>query len=178
MTSTTPVQPEVWLRGPVAGVPAALQPVAHALLQAVEDVDRLTAGLEADELWARPGGAASVGFHLRHAAGSLDRLLTYARGEQLHERQLAALAAEKALDDGTSAQELLKALHDAVACAFHQLREASPETLDERRAVGRAGLPSTTRGLLHHAAEHTARHVGQMITTLRVVRGLGGRPAG
>jgi hypothetical protein len=28
-------------------------------------------------------------------------------------------------------------------------------------------------GLLFHAAEHTSRHVGQLITTLKVVRGSG-----
>src|SRR5690606_4956297 len=87
--------PEIWLRGPVPGVAPALQPVAHALLQAREDVGRLALPLTPEELWQMPGGAASIGFHLRHMAGSLDRLLTYARGEALTEAQRAALAVEK-----------------------------------------------------------------------------------
>ncbi|HEX5830091.1 MAG TPA: DinB family protein, partial [Gemmatimonadaceae bacterium] len=91
--------PEPWLRGPVPGVPDELQPAAHALLQAREDLPRAAAGLAPTELWMRPGGAASVGFHLRHLAGSLDRLFTYARGESLSPAQLAALAAEQSPGD-------------------------------------------------------------------------------
>src|SRR5687768_15290201 len=86
--------PEVWLRGPVAGIPPLLQPVAHALLQAVEDVHRAVDPLAVDHLWARPGEAAPVGFHVRHAAGSLDRLFTYARGEELSPEQRTYLAGE------------------------------------------------------------------------------------
>jgi uncharacterized damage-inducible protein DinB len=161
--------PEVWLRGPVPAVPAPLQPVAHALLQAVEDAERLTAGLDADVVWARPGGAASIGFHLRHMAGSLDRLMTYARGESLTGAQRAALAAEKEDTPGVEGAELVDGLRSTVDRALDQLRTTDPGTLDEPRAVGRAALPSTVRGLLHHAAEHTARHAGQISTTARVL---------
>ena len=73
-------RPEPWLRGPVEGVPALLQPAAHAFVMAVEDVERATAGLHAHELWLEPGGAASIGFHIAHLSGATDRLLTYARG--------------------------------------------------------------------------------------------------
>lgn len=62
-------RPEVWLRGPVPEIPPLLQPVAHALLQALEEVRAVVGPLPAGHLWARPGGAASVGFHVRHAAG-------------------------------------------------------------------------------------------------------------
>src|ERR671917_617505 len=105
---TTPISaPEPWLRGPVPGVPPLLQPVAHALLQAVEDIRRVVPLLSDDNLWRRPGGAASVGFHVRHAGGALDRLFTYARGEALSETQRAALARETAPDGqgGTSGVE-------------------------------------------------------------------------
>src|SRR5919109_3147653 len=95
-TMTSPQQPEPWLRGPVPDIAPLLQPVAHALLQAVEDIRRAVTPLDHEALWARPGGAASVGFHVRHAAGALDRLFTYARGEMLSEAQRAALARETA----------------------------------------------------------------------------------
>src|SRR5687768_6485762 len=97
-------QPEVWLRGPVAGIPPLLQPVAHSLLQSLEEVERHVTGLTSAQIWTKPGGAASVGFHVRHAAGSLDRLFTYARGEQLTPGQMAVLRGETregdALDSG------------------------------------------------------------------------------
>jgi aminoglycoside 3-N-acetyltransferase I len=178
MTAPAPA-PEVWLRGPVPGVPPELQPVAHALLQALEDAERLTAGLGSGALWTTPGGAASVGFHLRHMTGSLDRLVTYASGEALSEEQRAALAAEKEPAPGVGAEALLAGLRDAVERALARLRETDPRSLDDDRPVGRAGFPSTVRGLLHHAGEHTARHAGQISTTVRIVTGeAGSEPAG
>jgi putative YjhG/YagF family dehydratase len=172
-TSEPPSRPEVWLRGPIEGISPALQPVAHALLQALEDIERIAPSLSHDELWAMPGGAASIGFHLRHIAGTLDRLLTYARGESLSERQREALAAEKTVTREVGAGELLELCRAAIARAMDQVRSTPDDSLDEPRAVGRAALPSTVRGLLFHAAEHTTRHVGQIITTLKVLRGRG-----
>ncbi|MBW3573039.1 MAG: DinB family protein [Gemmatimonadetes bacterium] len=164
-------KPEVWLRGErVEGIGTALQPVAHALLQAMEDVEHAVSGLEADELWVKPGGAASVGFHLCHLAGSLDRLTTYARGEQLSGEQLAALRAEQ--EPGASADELVAQVRAAVERALDQLRATADAELDEPREVGRGRLPSSVRGLLYHAGEHTTRHAGQAITTAAVMRGL------
>jgi hypothetical protein len=54
--------------------------------------------------------------------------------------------------------------------ALNQLRRTPVESLGAAREVGRAKLPSTVLGLLFHAAEHTSRHVGQLITTLKIVR--------
>jgi hypothetical protein len=158
----------------VPGIVPLLQPVAHALLQAVEDVRRVVTPLGHDALWARPGGAASVGFHVRHAAGSLDRLFTYARGETLSEAQRAALTRETApAEQGTaSVAELVAGFEAQVERALAQLRETSPAQLTDAREVGRAKLPSTVLGLLFHAAEHTQRHVGQTITTAKIVEGL------
>ncbi len=166
--------PEAWLRGPVEGVPVQLQPVAHALVQALDEVERAAAPLSPDELRVRPGGAASVGFHLRHLAGSIDRLLAYARWEALSEAQFAFLAAEE-VEAGAGAAEGLAAVRAAVERALDQLRATPEETLDEPREVGRARLPSSVRGLLYHVGEHTARHAGQVVTTARVVQG---RPGG
>ncbi len=164
--------PEAWLRGPVPGVSPALQPVAHALIQAVEDAERLAGSLDTATLWRMPGNAASIGFHLRHMANALDRLFTYARGEQLSEAQREALAAEKTPTPDVDAATLLAGLRRAVERAMDQLRATRDADLDAARAVGRAALPSTVRGLLHHAAEHTARHAGPVSTTVKVLAGL------
>jgi len=167
--------PEAWLRGPVEGVTPMLQPVAHALIQAREEVRAIVATLPDDALWVQPAGAASAGFHLRHLSGVLDRLLTYARGEALSAGQLAALARE-----GTppavpvTARALGDAFDAAVDAALAQLRATPAEALATPRAVGRAGLPSTTIGLLAHAAEHTMRHVGQLLVTARVASAIHG----
>ncbi len=159
-----------WLRGPVDGVTPLLQPVAHALLQANAEVKAALAGLTMDQLWARPGGAASIGFHVKHAMGSVDRLLTYARGETLSEAQLATLAAEKTMDRDGTAESITKEFAAAVDRALAQLRATPESRLLEAREVGRAKLPSNVIGLLVHAAEHTAGHAAQTITTAKIVR--------
>jgi uncharacterized damage-inducible protein DinB len=166
----TPSLPEVWLRGPLPEVPPLLQPVAHALLQAREEVTELLADFTAAKLAERPLGLASVGFHLRHLAGVLDRTFTYARGEALSETQLAYLAAEGQPPTHLGAvQELVQVFAQQVDTALAQLRATPEATLPEWRGVGRAQLPSTVIGLLVHAAEHTTRHVGQLLVTARLV---------
>ena len=165
-------QPEAWLRGPVPGVPAPLQPVAHALIQAHEEAEEAVAALDDGTLWRTPGGAASVGFHVRHMAGALDRLFTYARGEGLNEAQRAALKIEGT--PGATGAEVLSELREAIDRALAQLRVTEPARLDDPRLVGRAQLPSTVRGLLHHGGEHALRHAGQAVTTAKILRGLGG----
>ncbi len=163
--------PEVWLRGPLPAVPPLLQPVAHALLQAREEVTALMAGFPAEKLAARPLGLASVGFHLRHLTGVLDRTFTYARGEVLSKSQLAYLAAEgQPPTPAAAVQELVQAFHQQVDKALAQLENTAEATLPEWRGVGRAQLPSTVIGLLVHAAEHTTRHVGQLLVTASVVQ--------
>lgn len=166
-------EPEVWLRGALPGFAPQLQPVAHSLLQCREEVTASLRGLTASQLWARPFNVAAVGFHARHAAGSLDRLLAYARGEQLSAAQRDALAGEGIPDlvDG-AAIRLIAAFDAGIERALQQLRETDASTLLEPRAVGRARLPSTVIGLLFHAAEHTQRHAGQLVTTVKIVRGL------
>ena len=164
--------PEVWLRGPIIHIPALLQPVAHSLVQSREEMDAILPGLSLEQLWMRPGGAAAVGFHARHAAGALDRLFTYARAEQLSSKQRLALLAETISHRQTEDSERLRAtFSETVDAALAQLRGTAEATLLEPRAVGRAQLPSTVLGLLFHAAEHTQRHVGQMVSTAKVVRG-------
>jgi hypothetical protein len=168
---STPL-PEAWLRGTVEGVPPLLQPVAHALLQARDEVEALMAGFPDRLLAARPAGVASPGFHLRHMAGVLDRLPTYARGEALTDAQREALAAEGAGGDGAGAVtgELVARFGEQVERVLEQLRATDERELTAAREVGRARLPSTVQGLLFHAAEHTMRHLGQLLVTVRVVR--------
>lgn len=158
---------EAWLRGPLSDTPPLLQPVAHALLQAREEVAALMEGFPDTLLWERPGGVASAGFHLQHLTGVLDRLLTYARGELLNEAQLSALENEGRGDEEVRA--LVTAFDAQVERALAQLRRTDTATLLEPRGVGRAQLPSTVLGLLVHAAEHTQRHVGQLLVTVRVL---------
>lgn len=166
---TTP--PEVWLRGPLPGLLPQLQPAAHALLQVREDVEPVVATLSDAQLWERPGGAAAIGFHLLHLAGSIDRLLTYSRGEPLSEAQRAALAAEKtAHEDRPERGVLLAGLSRAIDGALHQMKGLSPNDLLVPREVGRKKLPSTSFGLIFHAAEHASRHAGQIVTLGTVVR--------
>jgi len=165
-------RPEVWLRGPLPDVPALLQPVAHSLLQCREEAHRKLADLSPAQLTERPGGAASVAFHVTHAMGSLDRLFTYARGAQLDETQLAALRAEpSANEQAVDSHALLRTFDAAVDRALTQVRDTHVGDLLAAREVGRGRLPSTVIGLLFHAAEHTQRHLGQAVTTASIVRG-------
>jgi hypothetical protein len=147
-------------------------PVAHSLIQAREDVARAVDGLTVDQLWARPAGAASVGYHVRHLAGALDRLFTYARGSGLDEAQRRAVA-DEAKTTGLDAATLLAEVDRAIDRAMAQVRATPEGSLGEARGVGRQQLPSTVLGLLFHAGEHCTRHAGQAITTAKIVAGAG-----
>ena len=158
---------EVWQRGPVAGYEPLLMPVVHSFLQVKEDLDGLFAKLDDDLLWGEPAGAASIGFHIRHIGGSTERLLTYARGEQLSPDQLAAAKAEST--ERPRRDALVAQVHASLDRALTQVRNTPADSLMLERKVGRAGLPSTTLGLLFHAAEHATRHAGQALTTARIL---------
>jgi uncharacterized damage-inducible protein DinB len=161
---------EAWLSGPIEGVPPLLMPVAHALVQVAADVEQ-AADLATDQLWTRPGGAASVGFHLRHIGGALDRLLTYARGEALGEAQVQAARGERQPGEPPAdAAALVASVRTAVDRALAQVRATPQESLLEPREVGKQKLPSNVLGLLYHAAEHATRHAGQAISTAKIVR--------
>lgn len=162
-------QPEVWMRGPVEGVPPLLQPVAHALLQAVEEVERLLVAFPNDLLWKKPAGVASVAFHLQHLTGVLDRMVTYARQLPLSEKQFEYLKQE-GIEAPLTTTTLINSFRSKVAETVAYLKTVNEKHLTEFRPVGRKQLPSTVMGLLFHAAEHTMRHLGQMIVTARIVR--------
>lgn len=162
---------EVWLRGPLPNIPPLLQPVAHGLLQAREEVETLGNNFPDDQLWARPAGMASAGFHLQHLTGVLDRLFTYARGEALNATQLQWLASEGKPQEGVdSFESLFQLFSKQIDKALEQIQDTRQETLTEVRGVGRAQMPSTVLGLLFHAAEHTQRHVGQLLVTVAILK--------
>lgn len=161
---------EWWQRGPIDGVPAVLQPIAHILLQVRESVGELTEGLTVEEYNARPAGVASVAFHVRHIPGVIDRLFTYARGETLSDAQFAALKREREPLAASEIVPALEALGARVDAAVAELKTIDVSTLGDFRGVGRAKLPSTVIGCLVHGAEHAMRHVGQLSVTARIVR--------
>lgn len=162
---------EVWQRGPLPNIIPMLQPVGHALLQAREEVCRYMEDFPTSLLWERPAGLASPGFHLQHLSGVLDRVFTYARGEKLNAFQFEQLDAEgKDIPEGLTVAALVDRFNKQVDVAMEQLRTTPAEVLAAYRGVGRAGLPSTVIGLLVHGAEHTMRHVGQLMVTVKVLQ--------
>ncbi len=164
--------PEPWLRGPLAGVHPLLAPTLHAYAQAREDLARWTAGLSDAEIWSRPHGLAPVGFHLRHIAGSVERLTAYIRGEELTPEQLEAIHREMEPGPGRSASlsELLDEANEALHQSGQVIRALDPTALAEPRTVGRKRLPTTVIGLVVHLAEHTQRHVGELIVTAKLAQ--------
>jgi len=161
---------EWWQRGPIDGVPAVLQPIAHILLQVRESVGEIVEPLTEQEWNARPAGVASAAFHVRHIAGVVDRLFTYARGNALSPEQLAAIQLEGRELLAANVAPVLAALSARVDLAVAELRTIDVTTLGDFRAVGRDRLPSTVIGCLVHGAEHAMRHVGQLSVTARIVR--------
>lgn len=163
-------EPEVWLRGKVAEVPDLLQPAAHALLQSREEVANYTKGFPDALLWEKPAGRASVGFHLQHITGVIDRMLTYSKAEKLSDAQFQYLKNEGKAKDKIAVAYLVGNFQEKVDEAIDFLKNTPENTLTEFRPVGRKGLPSTLIGLLFHAAEHSQRHVGQLLVTVSALR--------
>jgi uncharacterized damage-inducible protein DinB len=162
---------EYWLRGPLPNMPSLLQPVAHALLQARDEINDTIIDFDEEKLWIKPFGMASVGFHLQHLTGVLDRLLTYAKNEMLSPIQLAYLSAEgDSSQKDITVENLLEAFSKQVDKAIEQLNITNEATLTETRLVGRAKIPSTQMGLFVHSAEHTMRHTGQLLVTVQIVK--------
>ena len=161
---------ETWLNGKLEGFTPLMMPAAHALTQAITDLEKFAAPLSNDELVARPNHSPSAAFHLRHIAGSIDRLLTYMRGEELSEKQFDFLRSENDCESNLNAGELTQKAIAAINNALDRLKNIAPEIIFEERFVGRKRLPTNVFGLLFHIAEHTARHVGQIVTIAGIVR--------
>lgn len=165
--STEAAQPEPWLRGTLAEVPAVLRAVLHALQLAKEDLHKWCSGLNDSELNARHANLPTVAFHLRHIGRSVDRLLTYAEGQQLSEAQLLALRSEA--EPNATRETVFAEIDQAIESASSRVLAFAPSDLEQPRSVGRKRLPTSVGGLLVHVADHTQRHVGQAITTAKIV---------
>jgi hypothetical protein len=159
---------EPWMRGPIEGVEPLVTPVFHSFIMVREDLAKFTAGVSDEDVWRTIGSLPPLGFHLRHIPGSVERLTTYLMNEQLSPEQIEAMKDEGA-QRGTL-QELLNALHAGLAACEERIRTIDPATIHEPRYIGRKRLPTTVLGLLVHIAEHTQRHLGQAITTAKLIR--------
>jgi len=158
---------EPWLRGTLAEVSAVPRGVLHALELAQEDGMRWCGGLTDAELNEHPLSLPPVAFHLRHVARSLDRLLTYAEGSQLSGEQIAALKSE--MEEGATGDALFAEFNEAIELSARRVRALAAVDPEEARGVGKRQLPTSVGGLLVHLADHTQRHVGQAITTAKVL---------
>jgi uncharacterized damage-inducible protein DinB len=168
MTTATIPQTEPWLRGTHSGLPAVHRAVLHAFELAQEEIHRWTADLSDSDLHAAPLGVTTICFHLRHIPRSLDRLLTYAEGNQLSSEQIMSMRTES--DPGISRDELFSEFNAGLSSATQRVRALSAADLNQPRDVGRKQLPTTIGGLLVHLADHTQRHTGQIVTTAKVLR--------
>jgi uncharacterized damage-inducible protein DinB len=164
---------EPWLSGSYGEVPVAGRAVLHALDLAWEDIRKWTAGLTDAEIHSQPLGLTPIAFHLRHTARSADRILTYAEGGELSADQLTALKAEKSGTEPLAA--LLGEIQSAFVSAAGRVRGLAAARLETPRAVGRKRLPTSLGGALIHVADHTQRHVGQVVTTAKVLKALRGQ---
>lgn len=161
---------EPWMSGSYAEVNPLLRPLLHAFDHALLDLEHWTADLTPEQLWATPFNLGSVGFHLRHITGSTDRLFSYAEGHALSEAQLQTLKSE--MIPGPTREELLNSMRQTFQSIAQIVRNIDPASLSEPRFIGRKRLPTTLHSLLVHIAEHTMRHVGQAITTARVLKAI------
>jgi uncharacterized damage-inducible protein DinB len=169
-TLEKPPQPEPWLRGTHSELPAVLRAVLHAFELAREDVHYWTADLAEADLHALPFGVTSIAFHLRHIPRALDRMLTYAEGNQLSAEQITAMKTES--DPGASRNELFSEFNAGLDDATQRVRALAASSLDKPRAVGKKQLPTSIGGLLVHLADHTQRHTGQIVTTAKLIKAM------
>lgn len=163
--------PEPWLSGSITDLHPVQAAVVYSYRQVREDLKRWTADVSDSEVWRRVSGLAPLGFQLKHIAGSVERLTVYLEGGQLSDEQLAALKQE--MEPGAALGELLEAVERSLTASEAVIRSTGPERFSEPRGVGRKMLPTTVGGLLVHLAEHTQRHLGQAIMTVKVLKAAG-----
>lgn len=170
MKSESDEKMEYWLRGPVEDIPNLLQPAAHALLQSNKELKHYLINFPEDLRWEKVYNRASVGFHIQHMTGVLNRMMTYAEGKSLSDEQFEYLRNEGVENLNMGVEDLLADFEEQVNAALNYFKNIQEKTLTEKRFVGRKQLPSTVLGLLFHAAEHSQRHVGQLLVTVSVLK--------
>ena len=176
-TLTTPAPyVEPWLSGTHTEVPAVGRAVLHALDLALDDITKWTEGVTDIEVHTTPLGLPSVAFHLRHIARSVDRILTYAEGSQLTPEQLTQLKSEQGSDERETLAALIAEVEVSFANAAERIRTLSTADFNTTRGVGRKQLPTSIGGALIHVADHSQRHVGQVVTTAKVLKALREKP--
>jgi uncharacterized damage-inducible protein DinB len=171
MTETRNTEPrnvEPWLSGTLTELPPLERAVVHSLQMAHEDITKWCGDFDDQQIHARPLGLPSIAFQIRHIARSLDRFCTYAEGSTLTSGQLAALAAE--IKGEGSKAAIFEEFEQSLQRTRERLGSIVLEPQDKPIAIGRKRLPTTLAGLLVHAAEHAQRHVGQAVTTAKVLR--------
>lgn len=161
--------PEPWMRGPLPGVSPTIAPMLRSFEQVNEDLALHLSSLTVEQLWTRPQGSAPAGYHLRHIAGSVERLSAYLEGRQLREDQLQRLRNEQ--NPGDAIEVLLVEIRTSLQQAAELFLKIDLTRLEEPRTVGRKQLPTTVIGLMVHICEHTQRHLGQAITLAKIVKG-------
>jgi len=161
---------EFWLRGSIEDVPDLLQPAAHALLQSKLEAYKYTESFDETLLWKTPHSKASVGFHLQHITGVLDRMLSYAQEKSLSEIQFKDLKNEGVVNTKITTHTLCRNFDAKVEEAIDYFKKLHNTDLTSKRSVGRQALPSTLIGVLFHAAEHSQRHIGQLLVTASVLQ--------
>ncbi len=166
-TPTAP-QPEPWMRGIVA----ELHPVTGHLLRAAEqlreDMEAAIGDLTPAQIWAKPHGMSSAGFHAKHLAGSTERLSAYLEGNQLTPEQIARMKAEG--EGSEDAAELLATANLALDRYEVLVRALDPDHFDDVREIGRKRYQTTAIGIAIHIAEHGQRHIGGMIAAAKLAR--------
>ena len=162
-------QPDVepWMSGRLSGLHPVMAALLYSFQHARADLETWTKDLSTTDLSRSVLGLAPLSFHIRHIAGSVDRLLTYARGEQLSAEQLSALRDESG--SGMSREALMRTLDDVLDRAGVTVRGLDPRSLADLREIGRKRIPVPLGTLLVHIAEHTQRHVGEAIITAQAV---------
>jgi uncharacterized damage-inducible protein DinB len=159
---------EPWMTRRLRDMHPVLAGLLYSLEHARDDIRKWTEGLTPEQFSAPRGDIAPPSFHVMHIAGSVDRLLTYARGEQLTDEQFRQLQDEKR--EGITREEALAYLDAMFANAEQTVRAIDPSQIGEARFIGRKRIEVTLGGLLIHTAEHTQRHTGELIVTAKAAR--------
>ncbi len=143
---------EPWLAGKHADLDPIRRLLACSLEHCLGDLRKWTPDVPTD----------AQAFQLRHIAGSVDRLWTYALGGTISPAQLDVLAVESS--GPTDREPLLDLVAETFSRVTREMRMMEDIDYRDSRYVGRQRVEVPLGLLLGHIAEHTQRHTGQLIT--------------